>query len=246
MPLTPAHQEILPNPTPAPAVTALYPGSVVAFGLDGPGQPQRLTDEEAHSIEGASQRRREQFAAGRSCARAALEELGFEAVSLPRLGDRRPRWPAGSVGSISHTAGRCVAVAAHHGEAQERIGVDIEQLGRVGSDLHRRLFGPEELSELRRIVTVDDQDRWTTATFGAKEAFYKAQYEITASWVGFQDVTVTWHLPEAEQADVWHGEIHRRRVLDAFEWLRWPIPVASTFDESYATTAATVHPDGPG
>ena len=59
--------------------------------------------------------------------------------------------------------------------------------------------------------------------FSAKESFYKYQYPLTQSWVGFQDVEVTRtdeHLlaimPTNGEPQPWHdGPIHTVEITDA-------------------------------
>jgi len=129
-----------------------------------------------------------EFAAGRVCARRSLATMGFTEAPLTATRERVPLWPEGAVGSISHTDGYCVAVVGSarrfHG-----IGVDAEILGRVGPDIWRMVFRPEEMDRLR-CLSHSRQSEMATIMFSAKEAFYKCQYAVTRNWLGFEDVTV--------------------------------------------------------
>ena len=50
--------------------------------------------------------------------------------------------------------------------------------------LWRRIATPSELAWLR--AQADQGERWATLLFSAKEAFYKAQYPSSSTFLGFQ------------------------------------------------------------
>src|SRR4030081_3796126 len=52
----------------------------------------------------ATQKRQREFLAGRWCAEKALQCLGAGSTHVAMAKDRAPIWPAGVVGSITHTA----------------------------------------------------------------------------------------------------------------------------------------------
>lgn len=178
------------GPRPAPDLAALFTDAV-AFELEGAdleaGGDEGLWPEEEVQVTRAVPARRLQFAAGRRCARAGLSALGLPAGPIPAGPQRAPRWPDGAAGSISHTAGYAVAVVRPTARPHISIGVDAEQLGRVGDHLYTRLFTPPEEAWLTRLPD-PDRSAAATAVFGAKEAFYKAQFPLTGAWVGFHDV----------------------------------------------------------
>src|SRR5258707_14555226 len=67
-----------------------------------------------------------EFAFGRQAAAEVLASLGFETEAIP-VGPRgAPRWPEGVVGSISHTDGLAISVAARATE-RTAIGIDVER-----------------------------------------------------------------------------------------------------------------------
>ncbi|MGB5546088.1 MAG: hypothetical protein WBM74_05910, partial [Polyangiales bacterium] len=77
-------------------------------------------------VQGAARTRVEQFTAGRVCSRIALGRLGVAATTpIPRGEDRAPIWPAGFIGSISHTDSWCAAAVARS-ESVRSIGIDLE------------------------------------------------------------------------------------------------------------------------
>jgi 4'-phosphopantetheinyl transferase EntD len=147
-----------------------------------------LLPEEKRIVERAVEKRRNEFAAGRVCARRALSTIGFADLPLLATRDRTPLWPIGAIGSISHTDGYCIAVA---GLASNfcGIGVDVEILGRVEPKLWQEVFRVEEIDRLE-LLNNSQQIKLATVMFSAKEAFYKCQFALTRAWLGFEDVSV--------------------------------------------------------
>jgi 4'-phosphopantetheinyl transferase EntD len=84
-----------------------------------------FSEEEAYIARDVASRKRE-FRAGRNASREALAMLGYkEPVVILRDSFRRPLWPAGVVGSISHTTNCCIEVVAHSNDYRG-VGVDVE------------------------------------------------------------------------------------------------------------------------
>lgn len=152
------------------------PGAVV---LAVPVDDYPLPPEEAGCVQGAGERRRRQFASGRYAARAALRRLCGAAQPVLRAG-RRPCWPAGLVGSISHTNALAVAAVAPKSVAQS-IGIDIERVRRLKPALH-----PKVLTESERRRPWPDPRQGVLA-FSAKEAGYKAVNPLTGAFIAFQE-----------------------------------------------------------
>jgi 4'-phosphopantetheinyl transferase EntD len=149
-----------------------------------PGEEQLVT--------GAVEKRKREFRAGRHAARLALAELGGPACVIPRLADRRPLWPGGFTGSITH-AGRIAVAAVSRVTTVQALGVDLEERARLTSSLHEDLFTPAE----RRINAKTRAD-WPTLLFSAKEAAYKAVNPVSGKFFGFQEaeVGVEWEAGE--------------------------------------------------
>jgi len=171
---------------PSPLLAALFPPGVRAAEQRQPGDAALLYPEEAAHLRQAISKRVGEFAAGRLCARQALAQLGI--VDFPLLvgSDRRPQWPEEVVGSITHTQGFGGAVVAPR-EHYRGIGVDAEVVGRVKPALWEKICTPQEIAWLEQLAG-REQERLGALVFSAKEAFYKCQYGLTESWVGFQDV----------------------------------------------------------
>lgn len=166
----------------------LFPAGVATASRTEPGDAALLYPEEARHLGKAIAKRAGEFAAGRLCARRVLEQLGVTGFPLPVREDRRPQWPDGIVGSITHTHGYYAAVAARSNQ-YHAIGVDAERVGRVGRNLWSKICTAGELIWLNRLSEAE-QVRAGALIFSGKEAFYKCQYGLTESWVGFQDVAL--------------------------------------------------------
>lgn len=140
---------------------------------------------EEAAIIGATTRRRWEFAAGRSAARAVLKKLGFPPGAIPMGQDRAPIWPAGTIGSLSHTANVCIGVAALSQHVQA-IGIDVENLTPLESKLHPYITNAEELACF-------DSPTGLAAlqVFSMKEAAYKAQYSLSQTFIDFDTLKVT-------------------------------------------------------
>jgi 4'-phosphopantetheinyl transferase EntD len=170
---------------PADRLTRLFDRPVAAFEVCGPASPAWLHPAEAVHVAQAVEKRRLEFAGGRRCAREALVTLGGPGAALAIGEDRAPAWPAGFVGSITHTRGYCGAVASPT-STFVGIGVDAEMRRRLRRELERRICTD---AELRWLDGMDERQRADMATvlFSAKEAFYKCQFCVTRTWLGFHD-----------------------------------------------------------
>jgi 4'-phosphopantetheinyl transferase EntD len=126
-------------------------------------------------------RRRNEFIAGRRCARAALARIGVEPCKLTPDENRAPRWPVGVVGSISHSIGLCCAVTAHSDEIA-CLGVDLETTTRMSPGVVKRVTHPLEADY------VGGDQVLGSLIFSAKEAFFKAQFATWKAWPNFNDL----------------------------------------------------------
>lgn len=150
----------------------------------------RLWPEESALCAQAVEKRRREFGAGRTLARRALAELGGPDLAiLTRPGSRAPAWPAGFIGSISHTSDYAVAAVARLGDLAG-IGVDVEDWRRLGQHLEPRILTARELDRELAGLEADARRVVVAILFSAKEAFYKLQHPLTSASLGFCDVEV--------------------------------------------------------
>ena len=122
------------------------------------------------------------FSSGRRAARCALGELGVRDQPVLAQG-RAPLWPAGAVGSITHSAALAAAVVGHTAH-WAGVGADLTTQRRVTARVAKRLLLPAELTAL-------PSDDWRTAIFSAKESVYKAVNPLCGEFLAFQDVHIS-------------------------------------------------------
>lgn len=168
-------------------VRTLFPAGVAGSELFDPAHAEALWPEEEAAVERAIDKRRTEFALGRTCARRALAALGVPMGALPQNPDRSVAWPAGFVGSITHADGYVAAVAASSASLSG-VGIDAELKHRVQPRLWSHIATEPEREWLSE--PADEPARLLRASllFSAKESFYKAQYCVSRAWVGFHDV----------------------------------------------------------
>lgn len=177
------------SPTAVPvSIESLFPGCAVTAcnrisDMDGDPDP-----EEVAGMEHAVARRRQEFVAGRVCARQALERMGISAGPLRKLPDGSIAWPEGIAGSVSHSGIWSGAAVVRLSDAVG-IGLDIENSGRVGQNLWRRILTPEERSWLDRRPPAEAR-QWASLIFSAKEALYKCIAALVAGRIGFLDAVI--------------------------------------------------------
>ena len=76
----------------------------------------------AHSVDA----RKAEFGDARWCAHEALKELGYQGQEPILRGERgMPLWPAGYIGSLTHTPGFRAAVVAPTSQVKS-LGLDVE------------------------------------------------------------------------------------------------------------------------
>jgi 4'-phosphopantetheinyl transferase EntD len=167
--------------------SALFPPAVAYAEIAVESVPEPLFAEEAAFIARAVDKRRHEFALGRTCARRALAALGIPAQPLIANQDRSVRWPAQAWGSLTHTEGFCAAVAAWRSDVRG-VGIDAEQRGRVHEKLWSHIASAREIAWFRAAGSEQAAARRATLLFSAKEAFYKAQYCVSQTFVGFHEV----------------------------------------------------------
>lgn len=164
----------------------LLPCPIVHCGGSIEDWQEPLPPEERVFVENSVRRRVKEFTAGRNCARAALEKLGYENVIIPMGARRQPLWPAGIVGSISHGAGYCAAAVCTRSQFAS-IGIDIEAATPLSPTLTRLVCTPSELSWCE---TQGDALTGLLAKFhfSAKESVFKCLFPVFGEELEFHDV----------------------------------------------------------
>ena len=142
-------------------------------------------------LEGAVAKRQTHFRAGRYCAMKAMGALDscLASYALDRAADGRPVWPAGVVGSITHTDD-FVAAAAALTSNLVAVGIDTE---RVISELQAKEIGhsfawPAEVAHARAAGL--SRLEAFTLVFSAKESIFKCLNPLMRRHFDFVDVRI--------------------------------------------------------
>jgi 4'-phosphopantetheinyl transferase EntD len=105
---------------------------------------------------------------------------------LPVGTGREPCWPAQVTGSISHTTGYCVAVAARTSSIAS-IGVDAEAEIRLETTLWELVLTARERAWVESLPP-EIRGVGAQVVFSAKESVYKCQYPLSRTFLEFRDV----------------------------------------------------------
>jgi 4'-phosphopantetheinyl transferase EntD len=187
-----------------------------------------LFPEERWLIAASSPSRQREFATGRQCARQALSLLGWPPMPVLRDPRRNPQWPAGLVGSITHCPGYCAAAVGPRTN-YFAIGIDAEPNAALPPRVLNSVASREEQDHLWTLAQAQPGINWDRTIFSAKEAVYKAWYQLDPRWHDFHDVTI--HLNADEQTFTAHTH----------DW-RWaPIIGTFTVHTGLILTSALVH-----
>jgi 4'-phosphopantetheinyl transferase EntD len=153
------------------------------------GAPAALFPEEARFVANAVEKRRREFLVGRVCAHDALAKLGATPAALLAGLDRAPVWPAGYVGSITHTDRHCAAAVARLDAEIQTVGIDLEPAEDLPADLWETVCRAEERAWIAEFPA-EQQGSLARAIFSAKECAFKAQFPITRAMLEFDEIGV--------------------------------------------------------
>ncbi len=146
--------------------------------------PARLMPIEQAQVAAALEPRKQEYAAVRELARALLSDFGQPPRPVPSLPSRAPLFPPGFVGSLSHGAGRALAVMARERELLS-IGCDIEPRAPLPIGVAEHVLRPSERAAIR------DHPAWfDRLVFSAKEAAFKAQHKLSGGFPEFHEIAI--------------------------------------------------------
>jgi len=178
-------------------IVGLFDAPVAAAVADACTELDALTElEAAHVGPRWAEKRLWEFRAGRHCARRALARLGADHEVLrkgvPSGEQGVPRWPAGFVGSITHTGrGPTHFAASAVTRAARSLGLDAELDLPLRHELWQRVLTPDERRRAQAsCAPAEQRGRYALLVFSAKEAFFKAVFPLSGVFLGFHDVVV--------------------------------------------------------
>ena len=141
-------------------------------------------------VANAVEARRREFVTARRCAREALAKLGHAPAPIRSGPKREPRWPAGVVGSITHTA-RFRAAAVAPTTLVASLGIDTEQNDPLPEGVEELITVPGEPEMLVALADAFPMTQWGRLLFSAKESIYKAWYPLTGRVLSFEEAELT-------------------------------------------------------
>jgi 4'-phosphopantetheinyl transferase EntD len=142
------------------------------------------------SVARSVRKRQAEFLFGRLAARLALDEALGPAQARAEIAigaAREPRWPAGGLGSISHSGGCAAAVALPAGQAHG-IGIDLERL--LAPAAREAVLGVAIDAQEAELLAAAANPQWShdallTALFSAKESLFKAAFGAVGRYFDF-------------------------------------------------------------
>ena len=168
-------------------IADLLPAEVAAEDILGFDPTAELLPEEQDLVARAVEKRRLEVTNVRTAARRALARIGVPPVPILRGNKGQPLWPAGVVGSMTHTAGYCAAAVADAGKIRS-VGIDAEEHDQLPGGVLDAVSLPRERTMLQRLGT---EVHWDRLLFSAKESVYKAWFPLTGRWLGFEEALIT-------------------------------------------------------
>lgn len=174
-------------------IEEILPATAIAVEARSDRPGVALFPEEEEVVVRAVERRRQEFATARACARAALERLGFPAQAVPTGASGEPRWPTGVVGSITHCDGYRACAVARDTELLS-VGIDAEPNLPLPDGVLADIALPEERAWVRQRLAAAPATRWDRLLFSAKEAVYKTWFPLAGRWLGFEDARLAFDL----------------------------------------------------
>ena len=120
------------------------------------------------------------------CARGT-GPLGHEPVALPVGPGRAPVWPAGIIGSISHTDDIAIAAVARQSELRS-LGIDLESADPLEPGLLELVCREDERAALA--VSGLEPELGAKLIFSAKESVYKCLWPLTGIFLEFHAIGI--------------------------------------------------------
>jgi enterobactin synthetase component D len=192
-----ARVHIMPVPTPRPVPSpALFPEFVAQHSIafdpnDDAGLAAKFPGIALPaSLARAVPKRRVEYCAGRLCAREALRACAPELADAPIASGAHgePLWPAGVVGTITHTHEFASAAVASTRHARA-LGLDAERLTHLSADVLDYIALPAEVPAAALAAGMQP-DAVASIVFSAKEALFKCLYPEVGRYFDFRDALI--------------------------------------------------------
>ncbi|MEZ8143883.1 4'-phosphopantetheinyl transferase [Enterovibrio sp. FF113] len=142
-----------------------------------------------NDIQQAVTKRKAEYLAGRVVSKWALERIGSKSLHVGRDEDRKPIFPIGFSGSISHSQNTAICVVTTNKHIKY-VGIDVENTvtSKVANELKHLIASNHEFSLLRSSGLSINQK--VTLIFSAKESLFKAIYPYANQILGFDSSSI--------------------------------------------------------
>ncbi len=167
-----------------------------------------LDEGERAMVSRAVPKRQREFSTGRKLARLAMGYLDLPRDIIGRDSQRRPIWPEGMVGSITH-AGDIVIAGIARSSSVTGFGIDLEEVDRVSENLYDKLLTENEIETSKQA-----DERLPALIFSAKEAGYKATNPIVGKFIGFHEAEVDVDWARRQFAIRYVGQHEPNRIME--------------------------------
>jgi 4'-phosphopantetheinyl transferase EntD len=162
-------------------ITQLFPDGVASCFSASVSPAAQLLPEELPATTGMAEKRLDEFRHGRHCARVAMTKLGMPPAPVPKGADRAPLWPAGLVGSISHT-GPVAAAVIGQAASFVSLGLDMETDEPLAANIMDMICLPGE--------NPSGDGLRGKLLFSIKEAVYKCLYPLVGHYIDFREMEI--------------------------------------------------------
>jgi 4'-phosphopantetheinyl transferase EntD len=201
------------------SMVAVVPAGVCCFEQVGTLYGNLLPEEAKLLGPHTVNKRREEFAVGRTCARKALAMLGVPSVPLLQGERREPLWPQGIIGSMTHCDHYCAATVARV-ENCRSIGIDAELNEPLAPGLLSMIARDREREWISQAM--ESSICWDRLLFSMKESVYKAWYPLERCWLGFEEAEIEVDVEKQifQVALLANRSVCPRVLQGAFGWTR--------------------------
>lgn len=181
--------------------------------------------------------RQAEFFFGRYAARRAIRAVGGPVADVLIGAAREPLWPAGLIGSITHTPDFAAASVLHSADCNG-LGIDIERA--AGEEelvaLCSLVVSNEEMALVDSLVSRFSRSHLLTLVCSAKESLFKAVFAVVRRFFDFHSARVVDIRPDAHQlivelqeylcpefprgirCTIHFGEITEQTLFTSFAW----------------------------
>ncbi|MFT6733322.1 MAG: 4'-phosphopantetheinyl transferase EntD [Polaribacter sp.] len=152
----------------------------------------RLYREEVLLTKKMSEKRLNDFSAGRLSAKQALSKLAIYNYPILIGSNRAPLWPIQVVGSISHSKNICVSAVIQNTNSKA-LGIDIETIKQIDNDILLLICDETEILHLKNLEKsgYGSCNENAKIIFSIKESIFKCLNPLLSCWIDFKEMQIT-------------------------------------------------------